>query len=139
MVAPRDAEELPKELTETASLAGREYAWPIHDFPRVLSRAAELGYACIGGQFQFRAPCGICEMYWLEADSGGRREAEPWGDYVVRARDEVSRAFQRICAQTDFRREAEGWDCLREQMAAGSFDPLGCLRFVAYFSRGETI
>lgn len=54
--------ELPSELTVGADLRGREYAWLPQDVPAVITRAQELGYGCLGGQFQFRLPGATCEQ-----------------------------------------------------------------------------
>jgi hypothetical protein len=62
---------LPVEIVESASINGNEYGWPLHAFPSAALRAKSLGCACVGGQFQFRTPVGVCEMYWLEADFEG--------------------------------------------------------------------
>jgi hypothetical protein len=49
-------------------------------YPTTLSRAeAAAGFACLGGQFQFRLSDGkTCEMYWLKADSKDRVPGELW-------------------------------------------------------------
>jgi len=122
---------------EKASLRGKELAWGVEDFPPALAKAASLGFACIGGQFQFRLPDGTCEMYWRAADAADRASAELWADYVARCEREVREGFTRIVRDTDFRREAEEFDYLREKMARGHFDPLDYLCFVAYFTRDD--
>jgi hypothetical protein len=57
--------ELPPEIADGARLEGNEYGWEPSLFPATLANAQALGYACIGGQFQFRLDIGTCEMYWL--------------------------------------------------------------------------
>lgn len=98
-----------------------------------MARVAEsLGYACLGGQFQFRAPVGTCEMYWLNADSTDRQSAEDWRSYCGRSRAEVLDRFQQIVAETDFVQEAFKWPVLKSEMERG-FDVLATLVFIAYF------
>jgi hypothetical protein len=77
--------ELPTAITIGADLRGNEYGWPIHSFPDALAKAEALGYACLGGQFQFRIDDGTCEMYWLSADSTERRPGEAWCAYGERS------------------------------------------------------
>jgi hypothetical protein len=125
--------ELPSELTVTADLRGNEYAWRPQDFPDTLSRAASLGLACLGGQFQFRVPDSTYEMYWREANSGERAEGEKWADYVIRSEREVREGFTRLLETVDFRRDAHDFDHLRQMIADEAFVPLKYLCFVAYF------
>ena len=129
--------ELPAEVTEKASLRGKEFAWRPDDFLPALARAASLGFACIGGQFQFRVPDGTCEIYWLAADPKDRESAESWPDYVARCEREVRGGFTQILHETNFHREPESFDHLREKMAAEQIDPLDYLCFVAYFNRDD--
>jgi hypothetical protein len=53
-----------------------EYGWEIDAFPNALAHAERLGYACLGGQFQFVLQDATCEMYWLSADSSERANDE---------------------------------------------------------------
>lgn len=124
--------ELPAGLAEGATLAGNEYAWGVADFPKALRRAVDLGYACLGGQFQFRAPRATCEMYWLDVESSERGGGEPWARYVERACEEVSAGFQKLIAETDFEKEARGWKTVPELSGPGA-QPGRYLCFVAYF------
>lgn len=123
---------LPPELVAGASIIGNEYGWPPDLFPDVARRAEALGYACLGGQFQFRAPAGICEMYWLSADSTDRQPGEDWRAYCGRSRTEVLESFQQIMAGTDFMREAQQWLPLKAEIERG-FNVLSTLVFVADF------
>jgi len=64
-------------------------------FPSALAKAQAGGYACLGGQFQFRLDDGsTCEMYWLNADSTERTGGETWADYSRRSCAEVLHRFQ---------------------------------------------
>lgn len=118
--------DLPSEITEGASLQGNEWGWPVSSFPNAITRAAALGYACLGGQFQFRLSDGsTCEMYWLSASSDDRRSDEAWADYSRRSCVEVSQNFQQLVSETDFSTEALTWNT--------QIDPSRDLVFVAYF------
>ena len=128
--------KLPDELTEEATLRGNEYAWPSEAFPTALARAKSLGFACSGGQFQFRTPSAICEMYWLNADATDRSANESWNDYVVRSNDEVLSAFTALSSSIDFRSEALRWSSVPELSDQGAA-PEQYLCFVAYFSSGS--
>ena len=111
---------------EGATLRGNEYGWSVASFPVALERAEAHGYACLGGQFQFRLEDGsTCEMYWLSADSTKRLPGESWPDYSRRSCSEVKGNFKQLISQTDFRKEALGWNLL------SAFT--GSLVFVAYF------
>ena len=124
--------KLPSELKEEASLRGNEYAWAPSAFPHVLARAEALGLACLGGQFQFRAPDATCEMYWLNADAADRLPDEPWNSYVARATAEVRSAFSALVQSTDFAAEALRWSDVPELSGADA-SPEQYLCFVAYF------
>lgn len=125
---------LPPELAERASISGNEYAWTPNLFPDVSCRAEALGFACLGGQFQLRAPAGVCEMYWLSADSTDRQPGENWHAYCERSRTEVLERFRQIMAGTDFLLEAQHWQPLKTAMEQG-FDVLSTLVFCADFIR----
>jgi hypothetical protein len=119
-------DDLLSELVEGATLLGNEYGWSISAFPNSLSFATVRGYACLGGQFQFRIDDGsICEMYWLEADSNERTDVETWAEYSRRSCAEVLQKFQRLVTETDFGKEAA-----RRPV---QIDPTRNLVFVAYF------
>lgn len=94
--------------------------------------AANQGYACLGGQFQFRLPDATCEMYWLSADTSERREGESWSEYSHRSCSEVRDCFNRLMQTTDFRAQTAAFPFLRHKAEEG-FDPLPTLVFVAYF------
>lgn len=70
--------ELPPEIAVGSQISGNEYGWQIAAFPGAVASAEALGFACLGGQFQFRLDVGICEMYWLAANSSPRHEGEAW-------------------------------------------------------------
>jgi hypothetical protein len=117
---------LPPVITEGATLRGNEYGWSVSSFPNALSKARTAGYACLGGQFQFRLDDGsTCEMYWLEADSTERMGNESWEDYSRRSCTEVLEKFQYLMSETNFVKEASNW---KVQIDATKY-----LVFVAYF------
>jgi hypothetical protein len=104
-------DDLPSELVEGATLRGNEYGWSIISFPVALERGVRHGYACLGGQFQFRLGDGsTCEMYWLSADSTERLPGEQWADFSLRSCSEVKQNFQRIISEVDFAKEAMSWN-----------------------------
>lgn len=123
---------LPPELVVGASISGNEYGWPPDLFPDAARRAEAMGYACLGGQFQFRARVGTCEMYWLSADATERQPGEDWRSYCERSRTEVLFKFQQIMSGTDFLQEALQWAPLRAEIEKG-VDILPTLVFVADF------
>ncbi len=117
---------LPPGVSEGATVRGNEYGWNTSSFPHAVTRAEANGYACLGGQFQFRLEDGsTCEMYWLNADSEERVVGESWPNYVHRSCSEVLCAFQRLLSDTHFRKEAASWPV--------RIDPVRDLVFVAYF------
>jgi hypothetical protein len=124
--------KLHTELTSGATLDGNEYAWGLTDFPNAVRRAAGLGYACLGGQFQFRTPSGTCEMYWLDADSSERKPGEPWPRYAERSCEEGFAAFEEIIKATDFSLEVGKWPTVPELSSSWS-KARQYLCFVAYF------
>jgi hypothetical protein len=123
---------LPAIITQGATLHGKEYAWEIGAFPNALAHAEALGYGCLGGQFQFVLQDGTCEMYWLNADSSERAKGEAWSTYSRRSCSEVLSGFQRLVANTDFKKEASQWPVVKEAVARG-LDLMSALVFVAYF------
>ncbi|MGD0570478.1 MAG: hypothetical protein ABSA78_18905 [Candidatus Sulfotelmatobacter sp.] len=125
-------EDLPPDILRGATLRGKEYGWSVSSFPDALATAEACGYACLGGQFQFRLGHGsTCEMYWLSADSAERRQGESWIDYSHRSCSEVLKRFQHLVSATDFMREASVWP-------SAPIDPTKNLVFVAYFvTEGE--
>jgi hypothetical protein len=102
--------DLPPDVLEGVMLRANEYGWSIESFPIALARAEAHGYACLGGQFQFRLNDGsTCEMYWLHADSKERMPEELWAAYCHRSCSEVKENFQRLMLATDFSKEASAW------------------------------
>jgi hypothetical protein len=124
--------DLPDEITSGADVRGNEYGWSISSFPDALVKAKALGFACIGGQFQFRLSEAICEMYWLAADPEERQSRETWFAYWERSCAEVLTGFEAILRETDFASEASHLQFVRETMEQG-LNPLSKLVFVAYF------
>jgi hypothetical protein len=120
-----DDTELPSAITQGAMSRGKEYGWTVDSFPDALAQAEALGYACLGGQFQFRLSDSTCEMYWLSADSKDRLPGESWADYSRRSCAEVLQGFQHLISSTDFKKEALGWQL--------QIDPSKYLVFVGYF------
>lgn len=118
-------DDLPTELVEGATLRGKEYGWSIPASPNALSKAEVHGYACLGGQFQFRLDDSTCEMYWLAADSDARADNESWTDYSHRSCSEVLQSFRRLVPNTDCHKESANWTL--------PIDPITNLVFVAYF------
>ena len=123
---------LPEELIAGATLRGNEYGWRVESFPNALRVAERLGFACLGGQFQFRLPDSVCEMYWLAADSKERLPNEDWNSYRLRSIAEVSEKFQRLVAETDFEAKAHEWPTVKDRILAVP-DIHEVLTFVAYF------
>ncbi len=120
-------EILPTEIARGATLRGNEYGWSVSSFPDALEKAEAAGYACLGGQFQFRLDDGTtCEMYWLEADSKERIPGESWASYAHRSCSEVLNRFQHLASTTDFAKEASSWPSIQ-------IDITRTLVFVAYF------
>jgi hypothetical protein len=118
---------LSPDILQGAALHGKEYGWSVSSFPDALARAETKGYACLGGQFQFRLDDGgTCEMYWLAADSEKRTNGESWVAYSHRSCLEVLKRFQQLAASTDFGKEASNWPSVQ-------IDPAVSLVFVAYF------
>lgn len=104
-------DDLPSDVLEGAMLRGNEYGWSTISFPAALKRAEVHGFACLGGQFQFRLADGsTCEMYWLRADSKERLPGESWAVYSRRSCSEVNQKFHRLMAETNFSKEASGWN-----------------------------
>jgi hypothetical protein len=121
---------LSAEISEGASLRGNEYGWPISAFPEALAKARSLGFACLGGQFQFRSADSVREMYWLNADPAERSDHEPWSDFSNRSCSEVMSKFEDIVSKTDFVKEAA--NCEFDASAVET------LVFVAYFESEST-
>jgi hypothetical protein len=122
---------LPDELTVGANLRGNEYGWRVNGFAAALAKAPELGYACLGGQFQFRTVDATAEMYWLDTSAGERTTDEPWNEFACRSCKEVLDGFRSLLERTDFRKEASGWKHLESLLKSG-WDPMSDLAFVAY-------
>ena len=124
--------ELPPQIAVGAQISGNEYGWQIAAFPGAVASAEALGFACLGGQFQFRLDIGTCEMYWLAADSSPRDVGETWPEYCRRSCTEVRGKFEELVSTTDFATLALDWQPIREAMRTG-LDPIQGLVFIAYF------
>ena len=119
-------------MLTTALLEGNETAWKVRDVPIVLELARNHMLACLGGQFQFRFDNGICEMYWLNADSAARKQSESWEQYVNRSINEVLTRFESLLGQTDFDVEVRNWKFLNSKRLQ-NVELTEHLFFVAYF------
>ena len=104
---------LPPDITQGATARGNEYGWTLDAFPQAIVKAQGLGYACLGGQFQFRLNDGTYE-------------------YVRRSCGEVLGRFNAVVASADFPKEASSWPSLATAMAQG-LSITNHLVFVAYF------
>src|SRR5262249_53960032 len=98
-------QELPPSVLNKATVRGNEYAWPLSAVEEAVAAARACGLADLGGQAQFRIPEGICELYWLAADSSARLPGEPWEGYVNRSADEVLARFADLRRRTCFLQE----------------------------------
>ena len=124
---------LPDELTAGADRRGNEYGWRVEAFPLAIAVAPGLGYACYGGQFQFRLADGAtCEMYWLQTDWCERGAAESWQDFAQRSCEHTLVQFKQILRTANFTKEARSFRYLEPLLDSG-WDPTGDLVFVAYF------
>ena len=123
---------LPNEITVGARRRGNEYGWTPETFPTALARAAEIGYACQGGQFQFRIEDSICEMYWLQTVWCEKYPVETWSEFVHRSCNTTLNDFRRLLDAADFQTEAASFEFLRPLLNSG-WEPMADLVFVAYF------
>lgn len=123
---------LPDELSLGASARGNEYAWNPIAFRKVVANAAVLGYACRGGQFQFRVDGGTAEMYWIETPWQERLKGESWADFAGRSCQATLAEFDRLLSTTDFKAQAQQFESLVPLLASG-WDPTQDLVFAAYF------
>lgn len=99
-----DAERLPPELLQKASLRVNDYAWRVEDLPAIIDAAAETGLANIGGHLQFRIPHGgSCDAYWVIVDTFPRLPKNlAWADEVKWCAAEARRQFAELRAKFDF-------------------------------------
>jgi len=123
---------LSQDVLSTASLRGKEYAWPPGGVVAAINDARQRGLGTIGGQAQFRLPDGTCEMYWLDLDPSARKLGEAWEAWVNRSADEAIAKFCERMTMTDWRSEIQSWPILR-QMAESGADVMTYLYFVLYF------
>ena len=111
--------DLPANVIATATLRGNEYSWAVGTFLDALENAHAAGFGCIGGQFQFRFPDAICEMWWHQADAGGPKPGEDWSSYVKRSTDTIRTQFLRTMESANFLEEAREWPMIQEKMRQG--------------------
>jgi hypothetical protein len=122
---------LPPILLEGATLRRNEYAWTPDKFSEAVRSAPGFGFACLGGQFQFRTESGVWEMNWLNADSKDRGADEEWSKYAARSCAEVLESFRRLIGSVEWDAEAAKWNGLLEELQGRkAFD---YVVFVAYF------
>ena len=123
--------DLPPELARGAIQNGKEFAWPVEVFPCVVAAAPGLGYACLGGQFQFLRSGGeIFELYWLNADSEERKAGEPWSEFAARSCMEVVQSFTVLLQSAALQDETDKFKRLEADTAETSRSNLV---FCAYF------
>jgi len=105
-----EAPLLPDEITQGAMVRHNVYGWSISSFPEAVAKAQSMGYACLGGSFEFWLEPGFgdYEMYWLNAESSEKMQYELWEDYSRRSCSEVLEKFHRLVSTTDFRNIALG-------------------------------
>ncbi len=127
---------LPPEIAGDASFDGAEYGWKILSFPSALAAAERSGFACLGGQLQFRLDASIFEMYWLTADASERLPDELWSDYVRRSCSEVSETFAELVGNVDLQKVVREWPGTQSLVGNG-VAPSNALVFVAYFVTEE--
>ena len=129
---------LPKELLSRASKRGNEYAWRWNDILHVASAAEKAGFACAGGQAQFRSPDGTVTVNWSSFAPKGKRVNETRDQYVIRSWKET----RRICHGlfTDEPTIAEGKKIFRSIQETVQQDilPRETLWFVLYFHSTES-
>jgi hypothetical protein len=126
--------ELPEEIKSKAHIrSGREYAWKKSDFESAVIAAKSNNLASIGGQAQFIFRDGVCEMYWINYDSTGKKPDESWESFVNRSADEVLSVFRIVVEVTDFRKEALEFNFIKDKIETDEIDPLDYLWFVGYF------
>ena len=123
--------DLPPELARGAIQNGKEFAWPVNVFRCVVAAAPDLGYACLGGQFQFLLAGGeIFELYWLNADSQERKAGEPWIEFAARSCMEVAQGFTVLLQSAALQDETDKFKRLEADTAETSRSNLV---FSAYF------
>jgi hypothetical protein len=127
---------LPREVTLGATVRGNEYGWRPDAFPSALDKACGLGNACLGGEFQFRVPRGVYEMYALSVEVNERGPEESWEDFQTRSCQEALHGFERRLAETDFVQEGRRWRKVH-RLSGRNAKPLEYLRFVADFVSRE--
>jgi hypothetical protein len=103
-----DEPHLPPEIAQAATLRRNEYGWSISSFPEAVAKAQSMGYACLGGRFQFWLDPGFgdYEIYWLDTESKERMLGESWEECARRSCSEVLEKFQQLVSTTDFRKIA---------------------------------
>jgi hypothetical protein len=129
---------LPKELLSRASKRRNEYAWRWNDILHVASAAEKAGFACTGGQAQFRSPDGTSEFNWSSFTPEGKRGDETWDQYVIRSWKDTRRICHRLF--TDESTIAKGKRIFRfiQETAKQDMLPRETLWFVLYFQSTES-
>ena len=122
---------LPPPLLEGATIRGNEYAWTLDKFSAIVSSAPDFGFACLGGQFQFRTASGAWDMGWLTADSKDRGADEAWSKYAARSCEEVLEGFRRHISSVKWDAEAAKWNGLLEELQGRQASDY--VVFAAYF------
>lgn len=124
------ATSLPAALAGLSDGDSREPGWRREDLPLVARLAAADGFACLGGQVQFRLPDGTCELYWRSFDPEDRASSEPWFDFVHRSWSEALQQLDALPSDDDLIIEAKrDFEFLK---AKASSDLRPRLWFVAY-------
>jgi len=115
----REEYRLPKHIRERAIESGNELGWKQQDFKNVVEAARQVPMAVVGGQVQYVFNDGICELYWLSYDPDERQENEDWIAYCNRTANQVNQKFDKLINQTDFEREAQTFEFLKEKKNKG--------------------
>ncbi|NLJ82429.1 MAG: hypothetical protein GX330_04815 [Bacteroidales bacterium] len=133
----REEYRLPKKIRERAIESGNEFGWKQQDFKNVVEAARQVPMAVVGGQVQYVFNDGICELYWLSYDPDERQENEDWIAYCNRTANQVNQKFDKLIIQTDFEREAQTFEFLKEKKNKG-VDIDEHKIFIIYFNDNET-
>lgn len=100
---------LPQSLLERATLRGQEFAWLLHDIPKVIEAAKAVNLVNVGGQLQFRfADGGTCECDWVCVDTLVKvAENLPWEQQVNITATEALIQFSALSEKYDFMAEGK--------------------------------
>ncbi|WP_415582785.1 hypothetical protein [Flavobacterium longum] len=111
--------KLPKEILDKAIPMGNEFGFREKDFIEVIEVARKNKIAIIGGQIQYIFEDGTCELYWLSYDSESQKNQESWVEYCDRSANECRSKFQNIVTTTDFEKEIENFEFLKQKRDSG--------------------